>query len=384
MTVSTQSKKKIKRHFNYDAALLFPILFLVGFGIVMVYSASSALSLKVHGHGYFYLKRQAGFSLIGIIAMFLCCHFPYRIFRHVVYPLLFLAVGLLVLVLVPGFGVTAGGSTRWLGLAGLTFQPSELARLALVMYLAYSLTKKQAKLDIFSIGFVPHVIVLAVLVVLIGMEPDFGSIVILTILAWIMMFTAGVRIPHLLVPLPVILAAFAYFLISAPYRMARLVSFLNPWAYASDQGYQVVHSQMAFGTGGIVGTGLGHSYQKLFFLPEPHTDFIFSVIGEEVGLVGVTIIVVLYGVIVWRGIGIARHCPDPFGALVALGLTAAIALQVCVNMGVTLGLLPPKGLPLPFLSYGGTSMVISTISMGILMNIGGQPSVGMKKQGGVR
>jgi len=379
MTVSPKSKKKIKRRFTYDATLLFPVLFLVGFGIVMVYSASSALSLKVHGHGYFYLKRQAVFSLIGIIIMILCCHFPYRFFRYFVYPLLFLAIGLLILVLVPGFGVTAGGSTRWLGIAGLTFQPSELARLSIVMYLAYSLTKKQTKLDAFSIGFVPHIIVLAVLAVLIGMEPDFGSVVILTILTWIMMFTAGVRMHHLLIPLPVILAALVYFLVSAPYRLARLASFLNPWAYAADQGYQVVHSQMAFGTGGVVGTGLGHSYQKLFFLPEPHTDFIFSVIGEEVGLVGVTIIVMLYGVIVWRGIGIARHCPEPFGALAALGLTAAIALQICVNMGVTLGLLPPKGLPLPFLSYGGTSMVISMLSVGILMNIGGQPSVRMKK-----
>jgi len=379
MTIISKSKKKIKKHLTYDVTLLFSVLSLVGFGIVMVYSASSALSLKVHSNGYFYLQRQAAFSLIGIIAMILCHHFPYRLFRYFVYPLLFLTIGLLILVLVPGFGVTAGGSTRWLGIAGLTFQPSELARLAMVMYLAYSLTKKQAKLDVFSIGFVPHVIVLAVLAVLIGMEPDFGSVVILTILTWIMMFTAGVRIPHLLVPLPIILAALAYFMVSAPYRLARLVSFLNPWAYAADQGYQVVHSQMAFGTGGIVGTGLGHSYQKLFFLPEPHTDFIFSVIGEEVGLVGVTIIVMLYGAIVWRGIGIARHCAEPFGALVALGLTAAIAIEVCVNMGVTLGLLPPKGLPLPFLSYGGTSLVISMVSVGILMNIGGQPSVRMKK-----
>lgn len=378
MTVSKKTRTKIKNHWAYDSALLFPVLALVGFGIVMVYSASSALSLKVYGHGYFFLKRQALFSLLGIVAMIAGRHFPYRFFKYIIYPLLLLAIALLVLVLMPGIGITAGGSTRWLGLLGWTFQPSELARLILVLYLAYSLTKKQDKLDVFTIGFVPHVIVLLVLVVLVGMEPDFGSVVILTMLTWIMMFTGGVRIPHLLLPLPVILAALIYFLISAPYRLARLAGFLNPWAYASDQGYQVVHSQMAFGTGGIVGTGLGHGYQKLFFLPEPHTDFIFSVIGEEVGLVGVTIIVVLYAVLVWRGIGIARHCSDAFGSLAAMGLTAGIALQVCVNMGVTLGLLPPKGLPLPFLSYGGTSMLISMISIGILMNIGGQPSLRAK------
>jgi len=371
---STPKKKKIRR-FVYDPTLLFTVLSLVGVGVVMVYSASSELSLTVHGHGYFYLKRQAIFSLVGIAAMVFCIHFPYRWYRYAVYPLLLSALGLLVVVLLPGLGSTAGGSTRWLSILGLRFQPSEVARLALVIYLAYSLSKKQAKLDIFAVGFIPHVIVLGILIVLIGLEPDFGSIAILTALTWIMMFAGGVRISHLLVPLPAVLAGLAYYLISAPYRMARLISFLNPWAYAADQGYQVVHSQMAFGTGRLVGTGLGHGYQKLFFLPEPHTDFIFSVIGEEAGFVGVTIIVVLYSIFFWRGIGIARNCSDLFGALVATGLTAAIALQVCINMGVTLGLVPPKGLPLPFLSYGGTSLVVSMASAGILMNIGGPAAV---------
>ncbi len=375
MKAHSTPKKKKSRRFIYDPTLLFTVLSLVGLGVVMVYSASSELSLTAHGHGYFYLKRQAVFSLVGIAAMVFCLHFPYRWYRYAVYPLLLTALGLLIVVLIPGFGITAGGSTRWLSIAGLRFQPSELARLAMVIYLAYSLTKKQAKLDVFAVGFVPHIIVLTLLTVVIGLEPDFGSIAILTALTWIMMFAGGVRILHLLAPLPLILAGLAYFLISAPYRMARLISFLNPWAYAADQGYQVVHSQMAFGTGGLVGTGLGHGYQKLFFLPEPHTDFIFSVIGEEIGLLGVTIIILLYGIIIWRGIGIARNCNDPFGALAAVGLTAAIALQVCINMGVTLGLLPPKGLPLPFLSYGGTSLVVSMASVGILMNIGGPISV---------
>ncbi len=375
MTLPKTPKKKSTRRFVYDPALLFSVLSLVGLGVVMVYSASSELSLSAYGHGYFYLKRQAFFSLVGIGAMVFCVHFPYRWYRLAAYPLLLTAMVLLILVLVPGLGSKAGGSTRWLSIAGVRFQPSEIARLAMVIYLAYSLTKKQAKLDIFAVGFVPHVIILSLFAVLIGLEPDFGSLAILTALTWIMMFTGGVKIRHLLAPLPMILAGLAYFLISAPYRMARLVSFLNPWAYAADQGYQVVHSQMAFGTGGLVGTGPGHGYQKLFFLPEPHTDFIFSVIGEEFGFVGVTVIVILYGVILWRGITIARNCSDSFGALVVIGLTAAIALQVCINMGVTLGLLPPKGLPLPFLSYGGTSLVVSMASMGILMNIGGPAAV---------
>ena len=366
----SKPKQTLAGHRQYDSILLFPTILLVGLGIVMVYSASSALSLKVYGHGYYYLKRQAAFALAGIVALVVCRHFPYRYYRQMAYPMLALAMALLVMLQIPGLGHSAGGSTRWLHLAGFSFQPSEFGRLAMVIYLAYSLAKKEPQVNQFAIGFVPHVVVLGAMALLIALEPDFGSVVILATIAWVIMFAGGVRLLHLLTPMPLVVAGLGFFLASAPYRLERVTSFLNPWAHAADKGYQVVHSQMAFGTGGWIGTGLGQSYQKLFYLPEPHTDFIFSVIGEELGLVGVVVILSLYGVLLWRGIHIARACKDLFGALIAVGITTALIIQVSINMAVTVGLLPPKGLPLPLLSYGGTSLLITMCSMGILMNIG--------------
>ncbi|MBL0712755.1 MAG: putative lipid II flippase FtsW [Desulfosarcina sp.] len=338
--------------------------------MVMVYSASSALALKKFGSSYFFLKKQALFALVGLIALVIARHFPYRLWRSLAYPAVAVAFGLLTAVLISGWGHTAGGAARWLQVAGFTFQPSELARIALVVYLAYSMSKKNERVREFAIGFVPHIIVLAMLLVPMMLQPDFGSVVILALLAGIMMFTGGVPLRHLFLSALLLLPAGVYLLVSAEYRIRRLMSFLNPWDYPASEGYQTIHSLMAFGSGGIWGTGIGKSLQKLFYLPEPHTDFIFSVIGEEFGLVGVTLMVGLYGLIIWRGIAIARRTEDFFGALLAFGLTTALALQVCINMGVTLGLLPTKGLTLPFLSYGGTSLVVNMAAIGILMNIG--------------
>ncbi len=358
------------RSFSYDVGLLFPVLFLVGIGIVMIYSASSALAMKKYGSDYYFLKKQIVSGVLGIALLIACRHIPYRLYRVMAYPLLAVAlVTLLALKLTP-LAYTAGGSTRWLHLGPVTFQPSELARFAMVIYLAYSLSKKQEIIKAFSIGFVPHVVVLGILSGLILLEPDFGSVAILAAVTWIMLFVGGVRLLHLSAALLVLLPAGYMLMMNASYRLKRIMTFLDPWQYSSDQGYQIVHSLMAFGTGGIWGTGIGKGYQKLFYLPEPHTDFIFSVIGEEFGLVGVVVILALYGLVLYRGIRIARGAQDTFGALMALGLISAIGLQVCVNMGVALGLLPTKGLPLPFLSYGGTSLLLSMASVGILMNIG--------------
>ena len=354
---------------SYDVNLLFPVLFLVGVGIVMVYSASSALAMKKYGTDYFFLKRQALFALLGIFVLVSCRHFPYRWYRYLAYPFLLAAVVCLAAVQIPGMGHTAGGATRWLRIGWVTFQPSELARFALIVYLAYSMEKKKEHLKSFSIGFVPHLMILALLTALIFIQPDFGSVIILWSIAWIMLFVGGVRIRHLLTALIPILPVAYYMMTGAEYRIRRFMSFLNPWEYPNDAGYQVIHSLMAFGTGGIWGQGLGKGFQKLFYLPEPHTDFIFSVIGEELGLLGVWLILGLYVLLMARGMRIARDATEPFGSLLAMGLTTAIIFQVCVNMGVSLGLLPTKGLTLPFLSYGGTSLLINMASIGILMNI---------------
>ena len=354
----------------YDIKLLFPVLFLVGVGIVMVYSASSALAFKKYGTDYFFLKKQGIFALVGIVALVTLTHFPYQWFRPLAYPLVALALLFLAAIQFSEIGYAAGGSARWLRFAGLSFQPSEFARFAMIVFLAYSMNRKMDRIKEFTVGFLPHILVLCLFSVLILMQPDFGSAVLLAALTWIMLFVGGVRILHLLSGLLVVIPAAYFFMFHADYRIRRIMSFLDPWQYQADEGYQITHSLMAFGTGGLWGTGIGKGYQKLFYLPEPHTDFIFSVIGEELGLAGVLFILCLYGLVLWRGIGIARNANDRFGAFLAAGLTSTLGVQVCVNMGVTMGLLPTKGLTLPFLSYGGTSLLFSMASIGILMNIG--------------
>ncbi|MFO7665416.1 MAG: putative lipid II flippase FtsW [Desulfobacterales bacterium] len=354
----------------YDVKLMFPVLILVTIGIIMVYSASSVLAFKKFGTDFYFLKKQALFAMIGFVGLVCGRHFPYRHLKALAYPFLITAIILLGAIFIPGIGYSAGGSSRWLRLGGFTIQPSEFARLALIIYLAYSLDKKSGELKNFYVGFLPHVFVLGILTALIAMQPDFGSVVILGAITWLMLFVAGVRMLHLAPSLLLLVPIGYIYMVSAEYRARRLMSFWDPWQYSANEGYQIIHSLMAFGTGGIWGTGIGQSYQKLHYLPEPHTDFIFSVIGEELGLLGVTIILSLYVLILWRGIIIAKNAGDPFGTFLATGITSAIAIQVCTNMGVALGLLPTKGLTLPFLSYGGTSLLINMASVGILMNIG--------------
>jgi len=342
----------------------------VGIGVVMVYSASSALALKKFGSDTYFLKKQAIYAFMGILLLLAAYRMPIRTLRHLTYPLVALTLVMLFAVHIPAFGFSAGGATRWLNIGGISFQPAEFARFVLVLYLAYSLSRKQEQLDDFYIGFLPHLIVLGIFSFLIVLQPDFGSVVILGALTWIMMFMGGVPIKHLGLSLLVLFPAAYVFLVVESYRIERIISFFDPWQYAADGGYQIIHSLMAFGSGGIWGKGLGQGYQKLFYLPEPHTDFIFSVIGEELGLLGVLFILVLYGVIVYKGIRIALDAPDMFASLLAGGITFALALQVCVNTGVALALLPTKGLTLPFLSYGGTSLVLNLIAVGVLMKIG--------------
>jgi len=360
---------------GYDVRILFSVLFLTGIGIVMVYSASSALALKKFGTGYYFLKKQAIFALTGLLVMGVFRYISLRILYLMTYPLIGCALFFLIAIQVSGLGFAAGGAMRWMRIGSFTFQPSEFARFVMVLYMAYSMTKKQDKLKDFSIGFMPHVMLLGVFTMLILLQPDFGSAMILVAIGWMMMFVGGVPFKHLATSLLIFLPLACVFLFSASYRIKRLTSFLNPWQYASGEGYQIVHSLMAFGTGGFWGVGIGKGYQKLFYLPEPHTDFIFSVIGEELGLLGVILILTLYGIIVWRGFDIAKKAQDPFASLLAFGLISAFGLQVCINMGVTLSLLPTKGLTLPFLSYGGTSLLMNMASMGILMNIAASEKV---------
>jgi cell division protein FtsW len=276
---------------------------------------------------------------------------------------------ILVLVVVPGIGVLRGGARRWLMFAGFTFQPAELAKLALVIYLAHSMAKKEDKIKTFAIGVLPHLMVTAVCLGLLLLEPDFGTALILAMLLYSMLFVGGVRVSHLLATGLLALPAFAYVMFTAPYRVRRLVAFLDPWSDPQNAGFQVVQSLIAFGSGQFWGRGLGEGRQKLFYLPEAHTDFVFSVIGEEIGFLGALAVLGLFGVIVLRGLRLTGKIEEPFEKYLAFGLTILLGLQALIHMGVVMGMMPAKGLVLPFISYGGSALVINLTEAGILLGL---------------
>jgi cell division protein FtsW len=362
-------KPKVKEHGGYDYLLLIPTLLLLGFGLVAIYSASSFLAEHKMGDPYFYLKRQGMFCLFGLCLMIFAKNTPTWVYQKVVYPLLLVSFILLGLLLLPGYGVKVGGASRWLRFAGYSFQPSELAKLALAVYIAYSLAKKGPNMAFFSRGILPHLIVAGAAITLILFQPDLGTSIIIGCWLLLLLFVGGVKIRHLiglvLVSMPVLL----WLIWRADYRLKRWWAFLNPWEDPQGLGFQIIHSFLAFGSGGIFGVGLGNSKQKLFYLPEPHTDFILSVVAEELGLVGLGTLVTLFGILVVRGIKIALDAPDMYSSYLALGISSLLGLQVLINMGVVMGLLPTKGLTLPLISYGGSSLVISLLSIGILLNI---------------
>ncbi|PIE63186.1 MAG: putative lipid II flippase FtsW [Desulfobacter postgatei] len=358
--------------FFREKTILFPVLILTGIGLVMVYSASCAIAMNEHNTLFYYLKRQSIFLVVSLGIMFVTASFPYKLYKSMAYIILAAAIGLLIAVLIPSLGIKANNARRWIDFGLFSFQPAEFAKLALILFMAYSLSKKQelGKLREFSIGMVPHVMVFSLMAGLILCQPDFGTIVVMGMICWGMMFTAGVPLLHLLSPLPVVIPVVYFLVFKVDYRLKRILGFLNPWEDPLGIGFQLTNSLKAFGSGGLFGKGVGLSMQKMHFLPEPHTDFIFSIIGEELGLIGVTAILVLYGIILNTGTRIARQADTFFGAVAATGITLYLGLQVFINTGVALGLLPTKGLTLPFISYGGTSLIINMAAMGILMNIG--------------
>ncbi|MEW6266473.1 MAG: putative lipid II flippase FtsW [Thermodesulfobacteriota bacterium] len=366
----------------WDYVLLLDVLALVALGLVMVLSSSSILAEKRFGDQYYFFRPQLFFALLGLILMLAAKNVPYQFVCRLAYLWLAGIIAALVLVLVPGLGHRVGGANRWLRLAGVSVQPSEFAKMILVIYLAYSLAAKQAKLKSFSIGLFPHLVVLSVLVGLVMAEPDLGSAVILTLLSLILFFVSGVRLTYLiglgLMALPVLYLA----VIRSPYRLRRITAFLSPWDDPLDTGYHIIHSFLAFASGGLTGLGPGGGTQKLFFLPEPHTDFIFAVVGEELGFVGVALVTVLFLILVVRGVSISLNAYDLQGTYLALGLTLIIGLQAFMNMAVVVGLMPTKGLILPFFSYGGSAMIVNFICLGLILNVASQNRAGLAKNRG--
>jgi len=358
---------KGKRRFDY--VLLIVALSLVGIGIVMVYSTSAILAADRFQDPYYFLKKQALYAGIGFVVMILMMFFPYEVLKRFAYPIFILSILFLVAVLIPGVGHRAGGSMRWLKIQSFSFQPSELAKLCLVIFLAYLLTKKEEKIRSFSFGFLPTIFLSGIVIALAVKEPDFGTGLFLTVMVFLLLFVSGARMIYVLAAFLLAAPVAYYFLMNAGYRYKRLISFIRPWEDPTGTSFQIIQSFLSFGSGGLFGLGLGEGRQKLFFLPAPHTDFIFSIIGEELGLVGVVIVVLLFFILTLRGIQIALSLEDRFGAYLALGITLMISLQAVINMGVVLGLLPTKGLTLPLVSYGGTSLVANLAGVGILLHL---------------
>jgi cell division protein FtsW len=335
---------------------------------VMVYSSSNIMAAKRFNDGFFFLKRQGLFSVLGFALMLGAMRVDYHVWKKLAVPALLFCLVLLVMVLIPGIGGKAGGSSRWIRLPGFNLQPSEMAKLALIMYMAYSLDKKQEKVKIFAIGIVPHMIILAVLIGFLAMQPDLGGALTLVAVAMTMLFAAGTRLSHIISMILLALPLLAYKL-SRGYHKGRMEAWSNPWSDPEGKGFQIIQSWLALGTGGVFGQGLGQGKQKLFYLPEAHTDFILSVIGEELGFLGVIVIIGMFFLLVQRAMRISVAAPDTFGRFLALGIAVLFGIEATVNMGVVTGLLPTKGLALPFISYGGSSLVISLFAVGILLNI---------------
>jgi cell division protein FtsW len=359
------------RPFRYDPVLLGAVLVLTMLGVVMVYSASAVYAGARLGDGLWFFKRQLAGAALGLFALLVAMRIGYQRLEKLATPLLLLALLLLMLLHVPGLGRVAGGARRWLVLGPIQFQPSELVKLALVLWLARSLSRKQDRIRIFSAGLLPHLLVLGIVAALLLSEPDFGTTMVIASLTFALLFVAGARIAYLACGAALAAPIAAFLVWHSRYRLQRVLAFLDPWADPRGRGYQAVESLLAFGAGGTSGVGLGGSHQKLFFLPAAHTDFILSIVGEELGFLGVSAVLLLFAVVVWRGLKAAHAAPDPFGCYLATGITLLLALEALVNAGMALSLLPTKGMALPFLSYGMSSAVASLLAAGILLSVSG-------------
>lgn len=365
----TTSPRAAKKRVPMDHTLLIVTMVLALVGLVMVFSASAVVAgNRFHDSGYF-LKRQLAWLTFGFVLLHVASRVDYVWWKRLSVPLLGLMALLLVMVLIPSLGVAAKGARRWLRLGPISIQPAEMVKLVAVIYLAAYLTKKEDRITSFSSGLLPVLFVIGLLSGLVLLEPDLGTVVVIGLVTIGLLFLGGAQVKHLLglglCAVPVVLVL----VLGSSYRRQRLLTFLAPWKDASNAGFQITQSFLAFGSGGPFGVGLGEGKQKLFFLPEAHTDFVLALVGEELGLVGTGAIILLFALFVVRGFQIAARARMPFGRYLGIGITLLIGGQALVNAAVATGMLPTKGLTLPFVSYGGSSLVISLLAVGILLNI---------------
>jgi cell division protein FtsW len=356
------------RKLSSDKILFGATLVLVLVGVMMVFSASAVLATEKFHSPYYFLVRQGIWALFGLAGMSILMHVDYHLYRKpiMVFTGLFVCGALLVAVF---FLDKSHNTHRWLKLGLLSFQPSELSKILLVVFLAFFLEKRTGEVNSLRHTLMPCFAVLVVFVFLIVAEPDLGTSVCIVIVAFILLFAAGLSYKYIAVTFLLSLPTLFCLIYFYEYRMRRILAFLDPWKDARGTGFQIIQSLIAVGTGGLTGAGLMEGKQKLFYLPEPHTDFIYAVIGEELGLVGSIFLIVLFGVFLWRGVRLSLRAPEPFGQFLAVGLTMMIICQAFINMSVVLSLVPTKGIPLPFISSGGTSLLINLMAVGILLNV---------------
>ena len=359
---------------EYDWTILLLAVFLTAVGVVMVYSSSAEMADTLERYqkdDFYFLKRQAIFAILGFIVMAGMMRYDYKKLRKFAGIGLLVCMVLLLAVYIPGLGVKINGARRWLRL-GFNLQPVELAKIALIIYMAHSLTKKQKKIREFVGGILPYAIVLGIILTLLMFQPDLGSAMTLVAVAIAMLFIAGMRYAYFGYVLAIFIPLVALVVMNSAYRMQRIFGFLDPWKDPTGNGLQIIQSWIAIGSGGIFGKGLGEGRQKLFYLPEAHTDFILSVIGEEWGFIGLSLVVLCVYLLFRRGMNTALQAPDDFGRYLAFGITFLLAFEAVFNMCVVLGLVPTKGLALPFISYGGSSLICTLAAIGILLNVSSQ------------
>lgn len=354
---------------QYDSTILILTVALACFGVLMVYSSSSIMADRRYHDSFYFLKRQGLFAVLGFAVLAVTMRIDYHWWRKLSVPLLIACTLLMAAVFIPGVGHEAGGASRWIKVLGFTFQPSEAAKIGLIFYLAHSATKKEDRLKEFKYGFVPYMVVLFVLLTLMLLQRDLGGSATLAIVTGAMLLVAGTKWRYLILSVLSAVPMLVWLVMHEEYRRQRIMAFWDPWQDPRDTGFQIIQSWMGFGVGGLTGQGLGEGKQKLFFLPEAHTDFIFSVVGEELGFVAVVIVITMFLGVVLLGLRVASQSNDGFGRLTAFGISLLFGLQAFANMAVVVGLVPNKGLALPLLSYGGTSLLCTLFSIGVLLNI---------------
>lgn len=352
-----------------DLILLFTVITLVLTGLVMILSASSVRADKIFGDSFYFFKNQLKYLVIAVLLSGVMYKLKYEKLKEFAPYLLLLTFFSLLLVLIPGVGRMAGGSRRWLPIGPVSFQPSELAKLTIIIYLAAYISKNKEKMKKIKSGILPPIIVISLIFILIMMEPDLGTAITIVVLAGTMIFIGGIKISIFILSSLISLIFFMIFIYIEPYRRERLFTFLNPWEDPLGSGYHIIQSLLALGSGGFLGVGAGNSHQKFLYLPEPGTDFIFAVLGEEFGLLGTLFILILYFLIAWRGLKIAARVDDVFASMLAVGITGMVVIQAIINMGVVTSLMPVTGITLPLISYGGSSLLINLLGLSLLLNI---------------